>query len=90
MFRKNLPQNNGMLFVFDKPIKARFWNKNTSLALDIAFIDRDRTILEILHLEPYDETVIESSTDKVYYAIELNKDWFNKHNIVPGMKIYQI
>jgi len=89
MYRNNLPENNGMLFVFDEPIKASFWNKNTQIALDIAFLDSQGTILEILQLNPYDETLIESTSDKVLYAIELNKGWFNKHNIVPGMKIYK-
>lgn len=89
MYRNNLPENHGMLFVYDEPIKASFWNKNTKIALDIGFIDSQGTILEIFHLNPYDETLIESTTDKVLYAIELNKGWFNKHNIVPGMKIYQ-
>ena len=89
MYRNNLPENNGMLFIFDEPIKASFWNKNTQIALDIAFIDSQGTILEILQLNPYDETLIESTYDKVLYAIELNKGWFNKHNIVPGMKIYK-
>ena len=89
MYRNNLPENHGMLFVYDEPIKASFWNKNTKIALDIGFIDSQGTILEIFHLNPYDETLIESTTDKFLYAIELNKGLFNKHNIVPGMKIYQ-
>lgn len=89
MYRNYLPENHGMLFVFDKPFKASFWNKNTPLALDIAFIDSQGTILEILQLNPYDETTKESKSDKVLYAIELNQGWFKKHNIVPGMKIYQ-
>ena len=88
MYRNYLPENNGMLFVFDKPIKASFWNKNTPLALDVAFLDKQGTILEILHLNPHDETIIESTSDKVCYALELNKGWFNKHNIIPGMRIY--
>jgi uncharacterized membrane protein (UPF0127 family) len=90
MNRNYLPENNGMLFVFDVPIKAYFWNKNTPIALDIAFLDCKGTILEIFQLNPNDENTIESTSDKVFYALELNKGWFNKHNIVPGMKIYQI
>jgi len=89
MNRNYLPENHGMLFVFDVPIKAYFWNKNTPIALDIAFLDCKGTILEIFQLNPNDETTIESTSDKVFYAIELNKGWFAKNNIVPGMKIYQ-
>ncbi len=89
MYRNYLPKNNGMLFIFDEPFRASFWNKNTPLALDIAFIDKQGTILEISQLNPNDETTIESTSDKVLYALEMNKGWFNKHNIVPGMKIYE-
>ncbi len=89
MYRNNLPENNGMFFVFNEPIKAYFWNKNTPLALDIAFIDREGIIIEILKLNPFDETIIQSISNKVYYALELNQGWFAKHNITAGMKIYQ-
>ena len=89
MNRNYLPENHGMLFIFDVPIKAYFWNKNTPIALDIAFLDCKGTILEIFQLNPNDETTIESTSDKVFYVIELNQGWFTKHNIVPGMKIYQ-
>ena len=47
MNRNYLPENYGMLFVFDVPIKAYFWNKNTKIAIDIAFLDSQGTILEI-------------------------------------------
>jgi len=90
MNRNFLPKNSGMLFIFDVPIKAYFWNKDTPLALDIAFLNCSGTILEIFQLNPNDETTIESTSDKVFYALELNKGWFAKNNIVPGMKISQI
>lgn len=84
-----LPENYGMLFIYDIPVTAYFWNKGVSYAIDLAFLDCSGTILEINQLEPYDETTIKSISDKVRYTIELNKGWFKKHNVVPGMKIYQ-
>ena len=63
MNRNYLPENNGMLFVFDVLIKAYFWNKNTPIALEIAFIDCKVTILEIFQLNPNDETTIESTSN---------------------------
>jgi uncharacterized membrane protein (UPF0127 family) len=87
---KFLPENSGMLFVYDIPVKAAFWNKNVSFALDIAFLDCSGTILEINELKPYDdETTIESNSNKVRYAIELNQGWFKKNNVVVGMKFCQ-
>lgn len=87
---KYLPENFGMLFVYDIPVRAEFWNKDTSLALDIAFLDCSGIIMEINVLEPYDETIIESTSNKVRYAIELNKGWFKKNNVVVGMKFCQL
>jgi len=88
MGRTQLAENHGMMFIFDIPIKAHFWNKNTPLALDIAFLDCSGTILEIFQLNPYDETPVGSTTNNVIYAIEVNQGWFAARNIVPGMKVY--
>ena len=78
-----------MLFVFDIPVKADFWNKDVSFAIDIAFLDCSGTILEINELNAYDKTIIKSNSNKVRYAIELNKGWFKKNNVVVGMKFCQ-
>ncbi len=84
-----LPENNGMLFIYDIPVTAYFWNKGVSYGIDLAFLDCSGTILEITQLKPNDETTIKSTSDKVIYAIELNEGWFKKRNIIPGMKFYQ-
>ena len=39
MHRKEMPQHEGMLFVFEQPSQQCFWMKNTLLPLSIAFID---------------------------------------------------
>ena len=86
---KFLPKNNGMLFIYDIPVTAYFWNKDVSFGVDLAFLDCSGTILEIIQLKPYDEIIIESTSNKVRYAIELNEGWCKKRNIVSGMKFYQ-
>ena len=44
MFRKTMPTNDGMLFIFDRPGQQCFWMKNTLLPLSIAFITDDGSI----------------------------------------------
>jgi uncharacterized membrane protein (UPF0127 family) len=86
---KFLPENSSMLFVYDIPVKAAFWNKNVPFSIDIAFLDCSGTILEINELKANDETIVESNSNKVRYVIELNKGWFKKNNVLVGMKFCQ-
>lgn len=54
MFRKELPPDGGMLFLFDPPQVASFWMKNTVIPLDMIFIRPDGTIAHIAaNTEPY-------------------------------------
>ena len=47
MFRDALPENRGMLFVFAGPYTGTFWMRNTRIPLSIAFISKERRILNI-------------------------------------------
>jgi hypothetical protein len=89
MFRDSLPEDRGMLFVFDAdaPKRATFWMKNTKIPLSIAFIDSAGTILEIKSMRPMDESIVPSSSTEVAYALEVNQGWFDRHKISPGDKI---
>jgi uncharacterized protein len=87
MFRTSLPEDRGMLFVFDEPRKATFWMKNTKIPLSIAFIDSGGSILEIKSMSAFDETVVPSASDQVAFALEVNQGWFDRHKISAGASI---
>jgi uncharacterized protein len=87
MFRDSLPEDHGMLFIFDQPKKASFWMRNTKIPLSIAYADSDGKILEIKSMNPLDETVVPSRSDEVDYALEVNQGWFTRHGITSGAKI---
>jgi uncharacterized membrane protein (UPF0127 family) len=87
MNRDFLPADRGMIFVFEEPKKAFFWMKNTSIPLDVAFLDSEGVILEILPLVPFEETRVASKSDQVAYAIETNRDWFASRGLKPGLKV---
>lgn len=87
MNRDFLPSDRGMIFVFDEPKKASFWMRNTSIPLDIAFLDASGVILEIHPLVPFEETPVVSQSDRVVYAIETNRDWFASRGLKPGVKV---
>jgi len=87
MFRDSLPEDHGMLFIFDQPKKASFWMKNTKIPLSIAYIDSNGKILEIKSMNPLDETIAASNSDEVAYALEVNQGWFARHGVSSGTKI---
>lgn len=48
MFRKSLPKNRGMLFVFDEDDYWAFWMKNTYIPLDMIWLNADRQVVYIV------------------------------------------
>ncbi len=48
MFRRELSQKNGMLFVFPEERRLSFWMKNTLIPLDMIFISRDWKVVGIV------------------------------------------
>ena len=87
MNRSSLGENEGMLFIFNRPTTVRFWMKNTSIPLDIAYLNSEKVILEIYNLVPYSEHEIQSRSNQIVYALEVNKDWFSKNGFKIGEKI---
>ena len=86
MFRKNLADGKGMLFVFDKDARVSFWMKNTSLPLSLAYIASDGEITQILELTPFSQEA-RPSERSIRYALEVPKGWFAAHDIVVGDKV---
>ena len=80
MFRKALPDGEGMLFVYDKDEVMSFWMKNTTLPLSIAYISSGGRILEIYDMEPLSLHPVRS-VRSVRYALEVPLGWYEKNNI---------
>lgn len=87
MFRRSMPDNEGMLFVYKEPIEMSFWMRNTFIPLDIAFIGADGVILNIHQARPLDESVLYRSAGAAKYVIETNQGWFSRHGIGPGDRV---
>ena len=86
MFRKEMPQHEGMLFVFEEPSQQCFWMKNTLLPLSAAFIDDEGTIVNVEDMKP--QTLDSHCSAKpVRYVLEMNQGWFAKKGIKPGAKL---
>lgn len=90
MFRETLDVNSGMLFTFDNSQRRAFWMKNTYIPLDIYFINEDKTILEIIHVDPCGQEECPQYLSKdtnVQYVLETNKGFAQEHEIFPGATI---
>ena len=75
MFRKEMNENEAMLFVFAQPFHASFYMRNTIIPLSCAYLDTEGEILEIHDLKPMDETPIEAASTNVRYVLETKQGW---------------
>lgn len=86
MHRFSLAPDAGMLFVFDAPRPLSFWMRNTYVALSIAFIDANGTIVNIEEMAPKDERTT-WSTGPALYALEMRKGWFAQNGVAAGARV---
>ncbi|RYF75643.1 MAG: DUF192 domain-containing protein [Comamonadaceae bacterium] len=86
MHRKEMPQQEGMLFEFDQPSIQCFWMKNTLLPLSAAFVADDGRIVNLVDMQPQ---TLDShcSTEAVRFVLEMNQGWFAKKKIGKGFKL---
>ena len=86
MRRKDMPQHEGMIFIFEQASQQCFWMKNTLLPLTAAFVADDGTIVNLADMKPQ-TTESHCSTQPVRYVLEMNKGWFAKKGIKPGSRL---
>lgn len=86
MWRKEMPQHEGMLFVFEHASTQCFWMRNTLIPLTAAFVDDDGTIVNLADMKPQSDDS-HCSAKPVRYVLEMNQGWFAKRQIGPGFKL---
>ena len=86
MFRASMPQNAGMLFIFDEAGAQCMWMKNTLIPLSVAFIDEKGAITNVEDMKPQTEDS-HCASRPARYALEMNRGWFAAHGIKPGSRI---
>ena len=88
MNRLSLPEDSGMLFLFEGSEKMRsFWMRNTLIPLDILFLARDGTIHHIHHMaKPQDDAHI-SSERPSFAVLEINGGYAQDLDIQVGDQV---
>lgn len=88
MYRHELAEDKGMLFIFSESKERRFWMRNTYVPLDLLYIESNGTIHHIHHKAvPLDETPLPSN-GPVQFVLEIPGGQAVKRGIQPGDKVY--
>lgn len=92
MYRKELPKDRGMIFVFRNSGDRSFYMKNCLMQIDIAFIDAQGEIVTLHTMEPEEDKADilykrYKSTRPVPYALEMAGGWFQANGIKLGDKV---
>jgi len=80
MFREELGEDAGMLFVLPNYEEISFWMKDTYIPLDVAFMDPTFRITGIREMEPESEELVDSP-GRIQFALEVNRGWFEEHGV---------
>lgn len=83
MYRQELAQHRGMLFVFPDAATHCFWMKNTLIPLSIAFLDEAGRIVNIAEMQPQSEDN-HCAARPVRFALEMNRGWFAQRGLKVG------
>ena len=86
MYRRSMPANHGMLFVFPRTDRHCMWMRNTLMPLSVAFLDAQGKIINIEDMKPQTEDN-HCAASPAPYALEMNLGWFAAKGIKAGFQI---
>ena len=87
MWRKSMPQNHGMIFIFPYPSVIKMWMKNTYIPLDMIFFNAQNQVICLReNARPLDESII-SCPYPASKVLELNAGEIKARNIRLGDKL---
>ena len=87
MWRKSMPQNQGMLFIFPYPTIIKMWMKNTYIPLDMIFFNAQNQVICLReNARPLDESII-SCPYPASKVLELNAGEIKARKIRLGDKL---
>ncbi len=92
MFVTELPENRGMIFIFDREQDQLFWMKNTLIDLDMVFIRADKTVERVAAEVPHSYTYTpDEDVAKEWgfgkYVLELASKTAQKHGVIPQSQL---
>ena len=84
MYRRSMKDEQGMLFLFDRPAPQSFWMRNTYIPLDIIYVDENKKITTIHpNTTPLSEVSLPSDGD-AQFVLEVNGGWCMRYGVKVG------
>ncbi|MFA6035157.1 MAG: DUF192 domain-containing protein [Myxococcota bacterium] len=87
MFRKQLPEGSGMLFVFEIEEEHAFWMKNTLIPLDMIFISGNMRVVGVVHDAQPQTLVARTAGKPSRYVLEVNGGLARRLGIADGQAV---
>ncbi|MBL8602892.1 MAG: DUF192 domain-containing protein [Myxococcales bacterium] len=87
MFRREMAEDRGMIFVFPRAQNQVFWMHNTYIPLDMIFIREDQTILGIVENATPETDTGRSVPGDSLYVLEVNGGWSRRHHVAAGDRV---
>ncbi|HET6465266.1 MAG TPA: DUF192 domain-containing protein [Nitrospiria bacterium] len=90
MFRTALPEDRGMLFIFEQPGLHRFWMKNTLIPLDMIWMDERKRIIHIEYQVPpckLDPCAVYGPSADSLYVLEVISGVASREKLRPGQTL---
>ena len=87
MWRTQLPEGTGMLFIFPQESGLTFWMKNTLIPLDMIFFDESLTIVGIVERAEPRSLNSRGPGAPAKYVLEVPGGWSEKIGLKPGLKV---
>ena len=90
MFRTALPEDRGMLFIFEQAGLHRFWMKNTLIPLDMVWMDERKRIIHIEYQVPpckLDPCAVYGPSADSLYVLEVISGVASREKLRPGQTL---
>jgi uncharacterized protein len=87
MYRTSMGQDEGMLFLYDKPQQMNFWMHDTEIPLNIGYFDPSGELKETYEMYPHDEKTVSSRSKNLQFALEMNQGWYGQAGMKPGARL---
>lgn len=86
MFVREMPERDGMLFVWPEEAVRSFWMRNTYIPLDLFYIRKGEIVKVVSWAKPMDETALPSDVP-VDWVLEMNGGWAERYNVGVGDRV---